>query len=94
MESANYFHLQELDGLEMIQAQYHQQKFSRHSHEGFCIGVIEDGAQQFFVLVRITMLLKAILSSSMLMKFTRGLPLLKVAGHTKRFTLPQKCFSA
>ncbi|WP_368884339.1 AraC family transcriptional regulator [Providencia vermicola] len=48
MESANYFHLQELDGLEMIQAQYHQQKFSRHSHEGFCIGVIEDGAQQFF----------------------------------------------
>ncbi len=48
MESANYFHIQELNGLEMIQARYHQQKFSRHSHEGFCIGVIEDGAQQFF----------------------------------------------
>lgn len=48
MESANYFHLQELNGLEMINARYHQQKFSRHSHEGFCIGVIEDGAQQFF----------------------------------------------
>lgn len=48
MESANYFHLRELGGLEMIEAQYHQQKFSRHSHEGFCIGVIEDGAQQFF----------------------------------------------
>ena len=48
MESANYFHLQELNGLEMIQARYHQQKFSRHSHEGFCVGVIEEGAQQFF----------------------------------------------
>ncbi|MDV5225639.1 MULTISPECIES: AraC family transcriptional regulator [Providencia] len=48
MDSANYFHLQELNGLEMIQAQYHHQKFSRHTHEGFCIGVMEDGAQQFF----------------------------------------------
>ncbi|HGN1705092.1 TPA: AraC family transcriptional regulator [Providencia rettgeri] len=48
MESANYFHLQDLNGLEMIKARYHQQKFSRHSHEGFCIGVIEEGAQQFF----------------------------------------------
>lgn len=48
MESANYFHLEELNGLEMIKARYQQQKFSRHSHEGFCIGVIEEGAQQFF----------------------------------------------
>lgn len=48
MESANYFHLEELNGLEMIKARYHQQKFSRHNHEGFCIGVIEEGAQQFF----------------------------------------------
>lgn len=48
MESANYFHLQDLNGLEMIKARYQQQKFSRHSHEGFCIGVIEEGAQQFF----------------------------------------------
>lgn len=37
MESANYFHLRELGGLEMIEAQYHQQKFSRHSHEGFVL---------------------------------------------------------
>lgn len=48
MESANYFHIEELNGLEMIKARYHQQKFSHHSHEGFCIGVIEEGAQQFF----------------------------------------------
>ena len=47
-EQVHYLHLKELGGLEMLSAQYYQQTFSRHVHEGFCIGVIEDGAQRFF----------------------------------------------
>ncbi|OBU04968.1 AraC family transcriptional regulator [Morganella psychrotolerans] len=47
-ETADYFHLDDFYGLSMLSARYHQQKFSRHTHEGFCIGVIEDGVQQFF----------------------------------------------
>ncbi|WP_162047917.1 AraC family transcriptional regulator [Vibrio taketomensis] len=38
----------ELGGLEFIDAKYKNQNFSRHSHEGFTIGVIEKGAQRFF----------------------------------------------
>lgn len=47
-EQVHYLHLKELGGLEMLSAQYYQQTFSRHVHEGFCIGVIEEGAQRFF----------------------------------------------
>lgn len=47
-EWASYFHLKELGGLELLKAQYHQKQFSKHVHEGYCIGVIEDGAQSFF----------------------------------------------
>ena len=32
----------------MLQATYRRQTFSRHSHEGFCVGVIDDGAQRFY----------------------------------------------
>ncbi|TOP11747.1 AraC family transcriptional regulator [Vibrio parahaemolyticus] len=39
---------QELGGLELLDAKYEKQNFSRHSHEGYTIGVIEKGAQQFF----------------------------------------------
>ena len=48
LEWANYFHLKELGGLELLKAQYHQKQFSKHVHEGYCIGVIEEGAQSFF----------------------------------------------
>ncbi|WP_295895163.1 AraC family transcriptional regulator [uncultured Vibrio sp.] len=38
----------ELGGLEFLQARYHRQNFSRHSHAGYTVGVIEDGAQKFY----------------------------------------------
>ncbi|MGC9491836.1 AraC family transcriptional regulator [Vibrio genomosp. F10] len=38
----------ELGGLEFLHARYHRQNFSRHSHAGYTVGVIEDGAQQFY----------------------------------------------
>ncbi len=47
-EQVDYLHLEELGGLEMLKASYYQQEFSRHVHEGFCIGVIEEGAQRFY----------------------------------------------
>jgi hypothetical protein len=37
-EQVDYLHLKELGGLEMLKASYFQQEFSRHVHEGFCIG--------------------------------------------------------
>lgn len=47
-EQTNYFHFNELGGLEMLKAQHLTLEFSKHVHEGFCIGVIDDGAQRFF----------------------------------------------
>ena len=47
-EQANYLHVQELGGLELLKAHYHATQFSKHTHEGYCIGVIEEGAQSFF----------------------------------------------
>lgn len=47
-ELVNYFHLKELGGLELLKAQYHHKQFSKHVHEGYCIGVIEEGAQSFY----------------------------------------------
>ena len=41
-------HVDDLGGLEVLQATYRRQTFSRHSHEGFCVGVIDDGAQRFY----------------------------------------------
>lgn len=48
LEQASYIHLKELGGLELLKAQYHQKQFSKHVHEGYCIGVIEEGAQSFY----------------------------------------------
>ncbi|ETR94126.1 helix-turn-helix transcriptional regulator [Acinetobacter lactucae] len=47
-EQADYLHVRELGGLELLKAHYHQTQFSKHTHEGYCIGVIEEGAQSFF----------------------------------------------
>ncbi|MGM3175267.1 AraC family transcriptional regulator [Dickeya lacustris] len=47
-EEVQFHHLKELGGLEMLQARYHRQRFARHSHENFCVGVIEEGAQRFY----------------------------------------------
>lgn len=47
-ESAKYYLHKELGGIEMLDANYHRQCFSRHSHEGYTFGVIEHGCQRFF----------------------------------------------
>ena len=47
-ESANYQVAQDLHNTEILTARFHHQRFSRHVHEGYCIGVIEQGAQQFW----------------------------------------------
>lgn len=47
-EQVDFLHVQELGGLELLKARYHQKQFSKHAHEGYCIGVIEEGAQSFF----------------------------------------------
>ncbi|MCZ4293484.1 AraC family transcriptional regulator [Vibrio sinaloensis] len=47
-ESANFQLASELGGLELLDAKYTNQNFSRHSHEGYTIGVIEKGAQRFY----------------------------------------------
>lgn len=47
-ERADYKITDELGGLEILDAEYEKQNFSRHSHEGYTIGVIETGAQRFY----------------------------------------------
>jgi len=47
-EQACYRQAQVLGGLELLDASYHRQNFSRHTHEGYTLGVIETGAQRFF----------------------------------------------
>ena len=40
--------LPELAGLQLLRASYQTQTFPRHSHEGFGVGVIEQGALGFY----------------------------------------------
>ena len=47
-ETANYKVSKALNGIEIVDAYYKTQTFSRHVHEGYTIGVIEQGAQRFF----------------------------------------------
>ncbi|MCG9681322.1 AraC family transcriptional regulator [Vibrio sp. Isolate23] len=47
-ESARFQLASELGGLELLDAKYTNQNFSRHSHEGYTVGVIERGAQKFY----------------------------------------------
>ncbi|OTG83427.1 AraC family transcriptional regulator [Acinetobacter sp. ANC 5054] len=46
-EFVDYWHVQELGGLELLKASYHETEFSKHTHEGYCIGLIDEGAQSF-----------------------------------------------
>lgn len=48
MERATYTYTPELNNMPLLQASFRQQNFSRHVHEEYCIGVIDDGAQRFF----------------------------------------------
>ncbi|PWQ95943.1 AraC family transcriptional regulator [Leucothrix arctica] len=45
---SNYSYAKDLGGLELLHARYTNQTFSKHVHDGFCIGVIESGAQRFY----------------------------------------------
>ncbi|MHA3891462.1 helix-turn-helix domain-containing protein [Acinetobacter sp. GXMZU3951] len=47
-ECVKFQHVQELGGLELLNASYVEKQFSKHVHEGYCIGVIEEGAQSFY----------------------------------------------
>lgn len=47
-EYAHYQQRQIMGGLELLQARFDHHTFARHSHEGYTIGVIEDGAQGFY----------------------------------------------
>lgn len=47
-EKTNFHYHQELGGLEMVDAYYHQRNFSKHCHETYTISVIETGVQKFY----------------------------------------------
>ena len=47
-EIADFAYAKELGGVELLNATCTKQTFSRHSHEGYTIGVIESGAQRFY----------------------------------------------
>jgi AraC-like DNA-binding protein len=46
-ESAKFWRDPALDNLEMLRAIYVTHSFSRHTHEGYAIGVIEQGIEEF-----------------------------------------------
>jgi AraC-like DNA-binding protein len=48
LESADYTYASDIGGLEFLKASFRYQNFSRHIHQGFCVGVIEAGAQGFY----------------------------------------------
>ena len=54
-EFVNYHHVQELDGLEMLKASYQHTQFSKHTHEGYCIGLIDEDAHKAAKLLGITL---------------------------------------
>ncbi|WP_281647579.1 AraC family ligand binding domain-containing protein [Parendozoicomonas sp. Alg238-R29] len=47
-EKACIIRADDLGGIDLLKASYRTQTFSRHVHEGYCIGVIAAGAQQFY----------------------------------------------
>jgi len=46
-EQAKFQIHQELNGIEMVEANYHHHNFSKHSHETYTINIIEQGCQRF-----------------------------------------------
>jgi AraC-like DNA-binding protein len=47
-ERAKFWHAHELGKLELLHATYITHTFARHIHEGFAIGIIEQGAESFY----------------------------------------------
>lgn len=46
-ETAKFWHDPTLQNLEMLRATYVTHTFSRHTHDGYAIGVIEAGVEEF-----------------------------------------------
>lgn len=46
-EQAKFKIHQELNGIEMVEANYHHHNFSKHSHDTYTINIIESGCQKF-----------------------------------------------
>lgn len=46
--NVQYSTADDLGGLELLQADYKNQCFSKHVHEGYCINIIDKGAQRFY----------------------------------------------
>lgn len=44
-EIANIYKLNSFDNMELLSATYIKQKFPTHSHDTFCIGILEEGSQ-------------------------------------------------
>lgn len=47
-EHASFQTVEELGGIDLLTASYKRQNFSRHSHAGYTVGVIDQGAQRFY----------------------------------------------
>jgi AraC-like DNA-binding protein len=47
-EQSKFWHIHDYDDLEMLHAHYITHSFDRHIHEGYAIGVIEQGAEAFY----------------------------------------------
>ncbi|WP_281560349.1 AraC family transcriptional regulator [Thalassomonas sp. RHCl1] len=47
-EQTRFSYHRELGGLEVVDAHYYRKNFSRHSHEGYTINVIDKGVQKFY----------------------------------------------
>jgi AraC-like DNA-binding protein len=47
-EQTHFHRIDALGGIDMLQARYYKQRFARHVHDTFCIGVIDQGAQRFY----------------------------------------------
>lgn len=47
-EHASLQTVKELGGIDLLTASYKRQNFSRHSHAGYTVGVIDQGAQRFY----------------------------------------------
>ncbi|WP_257981408.1 helix-turn-helix transcriptional regulator [Aeromonas salmonicida] len=47
-EQTHFQRIDALGGVDMLQARYYKQRFARHVHDTFCIGVIDQGAQRFY----------------------------------------------
>ncbi|OEU69726.1 MAG: hypothetical protein BA864_14450 [Desulfuromonadales bacterium C00003093] len=48
LETAKVWRIPEFRGLELLRAKYVAQSFPRHTHQKYAIGVIEDGALEFY----------------------------------------------